>query len=38
MSPNDKEVKFELWVPGTGQKVFHVWKVKDMKLDGKLYY
>jgi hypothetical protein len=35
---SDKEVKFELWVPGTGHKVFHVWKVKDMKYDGKLVY
>lgn len=34
----DKEVKFELYVPGTGQKIFQVWKVKNMTFNGKLTY
>jgi hypothetical protein len=31
----DKELKFELYVPGTGHKVYQVWKVKDLSYDGK---
>lgn len=34
----DKEVKFELYVPGTGEKIFQVWKVKDMIYEGKLSF
>lgn len=38
VAPEDKELKFELWVPGTWHKVYHVWKVKDLILDGKVVY
>jgi hypothetical protein len=35
---SDKELKFELYMPGTDHKVFKVWKVKDLIVDGKLHY
>lgn len=34
----DKELKFEFYMPGTGHKIFYVWKIKDMIIDGKLHY
>lgn len=38
VTSEDKELKFELWVPGTWHKVYQVWKVKNMLVDGKVLY
>jgi len=35
-SPDDKEIKFELYMPGTGEKMFIVKKIKKMIYNGKL--
>jgi hypothetical protein len=35
VSPEDREVKFELWVPGTGHKVYQVWRVANLMLNGE---
>jgi hypothetical protein len=36
VSPEDKDVKLEFWVPGTGHKVFVTWKVKQLQHAGAL--
>jgi len=35
VGPEDLEVKFELWVPGTGHRVHQVWRVARLMLDDR---
>ena len=37
-TPEDKDLKFELYVPGTDHKVFVSWKVSKLMFDGELAY
>ena len=35
VGPEDLEVKFEIWVPGTGHRVHQVWRVARLMLDDR---
>jgi hypothetical protein len=36
VGPEDRNVKLEFWVPGTGHKVFVTWRVRQMRHNGEL--
>jgi len=36
VTADDKEVKFEMWMPGTGDKIFFSKKIKNMIYNGEL--
>jgi hypothetical protein len=38
LSAEDRQVRFEVWVPGTSHQIRHSWSISDMIVNGDLVY